>query len=109
MPCGLVRRKTLWSLPQFSPLVHGVIDQRVDTAVGHGQPVEPEIDMLDVGEGHDGGLVVGVDEVDVVREPTNTEDRNDDNKHLDYSSFVLPALNSTLSEFPRGVPPQVLA
>ena len=45
--------------------------------------------MLDVGEGHDGGLVVGVDEVDVVREPTNTEDRNDDDKHLDYSSFEL--------------------
>ena len=64
--------------------------------------------MLDVGQRHDGGLVVGVEEVDVVWEPANTEDRDDDDEHLDYSPLVLPALDCTLSKFPRGVSPQVL-
>ena len=64
--------------------------------------------MLDVGEGHDGGLMVGVEEVDVVGEPANAEYRDDDNKHLDYLPLVLPALDCTLSKFPRGVSPQVL-
>ena len=54
-------------------------------------------------------VVVGVEEVDVVWEPANTKDRDDDDKHLDYPPLVLPALDCTLSELARGVSPQVLA
>lgn len=65
--------------------------------------------MLDVGEGHDGGLVVGVDEVDVVGEPADPEDRDDDHKHLNYFPLVLPALHRALSQLPGGVSPQILS
>ena len=65
--------------------------------------------MLDVGEGHDGRLVVGVDEVDVVGEPAHSEDGDDHDKHLDDLPLVLPALDCALSELARGVSPQVLA
>ena len=65
--------------------------------------------MLDVGEGHDGRLVVGVDEVDVVGEPAHSEHEDDHDKHLDDLPLVLPALDCTLSQLARGVSPQVLA
>ena len=65
--------------------------------------------MLDVGEGHDGRLVVGVDEVDVVGEPADPEHGDDHDKHLNDLPLVLPTLDCALSELARGVSPQVLA
>ena len=91
------------------PVPHPVVDDGVDRTVGHGEPVEAKVDMLDVGEGHDGGLVVGVDEVDVVGEPADPEDRDDDHKHLNYFPLVLPALHRALSQLPGGVSPQILS
>ena len=91
-----------------SPVSHPVVDDRVDGTVGHGQPVEAQVDVLDVGERHDGGLVVGVEEVDVVGQPADSEHRDDHHEHLDDPPLVLPALDGALSKFPWGVSPQVL-
>ena len=63
-------------------LVHPVVDDGVDTGVGHGQPVEGEVDVADVGDLGDVGVVVGVDEVDVVGRPADHEDAHHHGKHL---------------------------
>ena len=65
-------------------LVHPVVDDGVDTGVGHGQPVEGEVDVADVGDLGDGGVVVGVDEVDVVWRPADHEDTHHHGEHLHY-------------------------
>ena len=65
-------------------LVHPVVDDGVDTGVGHGQPVEGEVDVADVGDLGDVGVVVGVDEVDVVGRPADHEDAHHHGKHLHY-------------------------
>ena len=65
-------------------LVHPVVDDGVDTGVGHGQPVEGEVDVADVGDLGDGGVVVGVDEVDVVGRPADHEDTHHHGEHLHY-------------------------
>ena len=64
------------------PGVHDVVDDRVDAGVGHGQPVEEEEDVPDVGLPGYGGVVVGVDEVDVVGGPAHHEDQDDTCEHL---------------------------
>ena len=65
-------------------LVHPVVDDGVDTGIGHGQPVEGEVDVADVGYLGDGGVVVGVDEVDVVGRPADHEDTHHHGEHLHY-------------------------
>ena len=65
------------------PLVHPVVDDGVDAGGGHGQPVEGQVDVVDVGDPVDGGVVVGVDEVDVVRSPAHHEDPHHHREHLD--------------------------
>ena len=79
----------------------------IEGAVSHGQPVEAEIDVLDVGEPHDLGVVVGVDEVDVVGEPADAEHRDDHRKHLDNLPFVFPTLDGAVRDFSRSISPEV--
>ena len=74
------------------PLVHPVVDDGVDTGVGHGQPVEGEIDVANVGVGSDVRVVVGVDEVDVVGSPAHHEYEDDEGEHLHDLLLVIPAL-----------------
>ena len=38
--------------------IHPVVDDGVDAGVGHGQPVEEEVDVADVGLPCDSGVVV---------------------------------------------------
>ena len=64
-------------------LVHPVVDDGVNTGGGHGQPVEGQVDVVDVGDPLDGGVVVGVDEVDVVGSPAHHEDPDHHREHLD--------------------------
>ena len=45
--------------------------------------------MLDEGELDDAAIVVDVEEVQIVREPTDTKEENDENKHLDHLLLVL--------------------
>ena len=65
-----------------SPLVHGVVDQGVDAAVGHGQPVECQEHVWGVPGLHEGGVVEEVDEVDMVGEPADAKDSNHNTKHF---------------------------
>ena len=51
--------------------------------MGHGEPVEGEEDVLDVLHVHDGRVVVGVDEVGVVRQPADAKDDDQNHQHLD--------------------------
>ena len=56
------------------PGAHPVVDDGIDTGVGHGQPVEEEVDVADVLGLGDGRVVVYQDEVDVVWSPAHHED-----------------------------------
>ena len=66
----------------LSPDVHPVVDNRIDHGVGHRQPVESQVDVLDEGLADDALVVVGVEEVGVVGEPAHAEDGHDDHEHL---------------------------
>ena len=69
------------------PLVHPVVDDGVDASGGHGQPVEGQVDVVDVGDPVDGGVVVGVDEVDVIWSPADHEDPDHHREHLDQLTW----------------------
>ena len=81
----------------------------IDRTVGHGQPVEAEVYVLDVGEPHDLRVVVGVDEVDVVGEPADAEHGDDNHKHLDNLPLIFPTLDCTVCDFPGGISPQIFS
>ena len=66
------------------PGVHPVVDERVEHGVGHGEPVEAEVDVLDVGLASDLGVMVRVDEVHVVRQPAHREDDHHHHEHLHH-------------------------
>ena len=65
-----------------SPLIHGVVDQGVDTGVGHGQPVERQEHVWCVPGLHDGGVEEGVHEVDVIGQPADGKDKSHNSKHF---------------------------
>ena len=48
------------------PGIHGIIDHRVNTTVCHSQPVKSKEHMWGVPGFHDGGIIVGVEEVRVI-------------------------------------------
>ena len=66
----------------ISPFVHGIVNHGVDTAVGHGQPVEGQEHVRGVPGLHDGGVVEGVHEVSVVGKPANTKYSCHSSKHV---------------------------
>lgn len=66
------------------PVVHPVVNERVDHRVGHGEPVEGQVHVLDVAAGCDGVVVVGVDEIAVVRQPAECKDGYHEDEHPDY-------------------------
>ena len=78
----------------------------VDGAVGHGQPVEAQVNVLDVGGLHDVGAVVGVEEVGVAGEPADPEDRDHHGEHLDDPALVPLALHRAVRHLARRVAPQ---
>ena len=71
--------------------VHDIVDDRVNTGIGHGQPVETKVDMTNVGLPGDGWKVVGINEVDMIRSPANHEDDNNESKHFDNFLFIISA------------------
>ena len=74
------------------PSVHPVVDDGVDASVGHGQPVEAKVDVANVAVAGDGGVVVAVDEVDVIGGPAHHEDHHDAGEHLDNLLLVVLGL-----------------
>ena len=71
------------------PVAHPVVDDGVDSTVGHGQPLEAEVDVLDVGGPHDLRVVVGVDEVYMVGEPADYKEDDHNEAHLDNLPLLL--------------------
>ena len=68
------------------PFVHPEVDDGIDHAVGHGQPIEGQIHVLRVRFVGHLGVVVQVEEVAVIREPTYAEDHDDHDKHFHHLS-----------------------
>ena len=71
--------------------VHPVIDEGIDTSLTHGQPVEEEVDVADVVDPGDVGVVVGVEEVDVIGRPAHHEDENNHSEHQHHLARALSA------------------
>ena len=75
----------------------------IDCTVRHSQPVETKEDVPNVGGLHDVRVVVGVYEVDMVRQPADGKKGNHKTKHLD-NVFLVPATPSNmLSCFSRHI------
>jgi hypothetical protein len=66
-----------------------IIDDRVDHRMRHSEPVESEKDVLNVFHVHHLRIVIGVNEVDVVRQPTDPEDQNKNHQHLHNLKIVF--------------------
>ena len=62
--------------------------------------------MLDEGELDDAAIMVDVEEVQIVREPTDTKEENDENKHLDHLLLVLlsPGQGIRIVPYDGGAP-----
>lgn len=67
----------------YIPGIHPIINERIDHGIGHSEPVEAQIDVLSIFAVDDLGVVVNVDEVSVVRQPTESENEHYKNEHLD--------------------------
>lgn len=65
-------------------VVHPVVDYWVDHGVGHGKPIEGEVEVRDVGAEGDRAVVVSVDEVAMVGQPADSEDGNDSDEHSNH-------------------------
>jgi hypothetical protein len=59
------------------------VSKGIDHGVRHCAPVEPEEDVLDVLHVHHLRVVVGVDEVGVVRKPADAEYQEHNQNHYD--------------------------
>lgn len=66
------------------PIIHPIVDDGVDHGVGHGEPVEGQVKVWDVGAHCHRPVVIGVDEIAMVREPANCEDGYHCDKHPHY-------------------------
>jgi len=81
------------------PLVHCIVDDGVNTAVEHGEPVEDKVHVLGVPGPHDAGVVMDDDEVGVVWQPADSEDAGHYTEHFDNLLFCFPAFCQARSVF----------
>lgn len=66
------------------PVIHPVVDERIDHCVGHSEPVECQVHMLHIAACHDRVVVISVDEVAMVRQPAERKYRHHDYEHTHY-------------------------
>ena len=85
-------------------MVHAVVDERVDHCVGHGEPVEGEVEVLHVAGGGDLAEVVRVDEVAVVRQPAHGEDGHDHEEHAHHPASRRLPLRHRVAHAPQLAP-----
>ena len=64
-------------------MIHVAVDHGIVHRVGHCQPVDGQVDLLDVLGQVDVWVYVANDEVDVEGEPAHAEYQHDDDHHLD--------------------------
>jgi len=67
----------------YSLGIHPPIYDRVVHGIAHGQPINEEVHLLDVGPVADLGNVGHDDEVDVKRQPADGENYHHDDHHFD--------------------------
>ena len=63
-------------------IVHPKVNQGVDGRVDHCHPVDAQVGVLGDGHSDDLLVVVGVEKVDVVRQPTDSKSYHDKAKHF---------------------------
>ena len=68
---------------QYIPSVHPVIDERIEHGISHSKPIKSKVDVLDHRHSDNLFVVVCVNEVDVIWEPTDGKDDNDHDEHFD--------------------------
>lgn len=66
------------------PCVHPVIYEGIHHGVWHGEPIEPQVYVLNVFCIQDSVVEVGVDKVTVVWEPAYCEDQDNQYEHSNY-------------------------
>ena len=64
------------------PGIHPIVNEWIEHGVGHGQPVESQVDMLNEWFVGDLFVMVGVDEIHMVRKPADCEDDHHHHEHL---------------------------
>ena len=67
---------------QCVPVVHEAVNHRIVHRIRHCEPVDSQVDLLDVDVVVDGWVDVGQDEVEVVRQPADAKDEHDHDHHL---------------------------
>ena len=73
----------------FEPPIHCVVDEGVDRGIGHGKPIEGQVDMFDEGTLDDGVVMEYIEKIDIVWQPADTKGQEDEHKHLDNLLLVL--------------------
>ena len=73
------------------PGVHPTVNDGIVHRVGHGQPVNGQIELLDVSGRVNGRFVPRNDEVDVIGQPAHGEDGHHHHHHLHH-------LNATINQ-----------
>jgi hypothetical protein len=68
-------------LQNYEPGIEEVVDEGVDHGIGHGQPVEEQVNVFDVAVAGDARIVVHRDEVQVIRQPAQGEQRHHHDEH----------------------------
>ena len=66
------------------PLVHPVVDDGIHHGIGHGQPVETQIHVLDIFGGDHLIIVIRVDEEQVIGKPAYGKNRDHRYEHSNY-------------------------
>ena len=69
------------SLQNYEPGIEEVVDEGVDHGIGHGQPVEEQVNVFDVAVAGDARIVVHRNEVQVIRQPAQGEQRHHHDEH----------------------------
>ena len=66
------------------PGVHPIVDQGIDHGIGHGEPIEGQVQVLHVLVGDQFTVNVRVHKVSVVRQPADGEQHHNHNKHPNH-------------------------
>jgi hypothetical protein len=75
-------RKLKINQENYLPSIHKVVDDWVDHGVGHGEPVESEVDVLNSWTGNNIFVVICVEKVAMIWKPTQSEHDNNRDKHF---------------------------
>lgn len=87
------------------PVVHPIVNKRVDHSIGHCQPIEGKVHVLHVATGCHGVVVVSIDVETMIRQPAQREDSHYHYEHpnnLKTSFYVQSNVFITSNRVSRG-------